>query len=275
LGSASSSGWITNAGMPFRGAGRLDRLRSDGSIVVAGTTVTACWRTWSVGSAWPMAVRPVACEEPESCAEPPTHRPLAVVVDCCRSTRTVPDGTGTSERSADVISTVPTSGTSMLVGATSSGTSAGVPMRRPETSLVALATCSLGMPAGPSSDVRADTAVAASGAGKSGRWPPALAPLHVLAPAFAASWGTAGWPTSAAAEQFQPSTPAGAATAGAPVTPSATSRMRTGLDTMVTVHIDGSPETVTQLCDRWTSVRAGKECLERRKPVVTGLSRSG
>jgi hypothetical protein len=56
-------------------------------------------------------------------------------------------------RSAEVMSTVPTVGTLMLVDGTLIGTFEGIPMPSPATSLVALACCCAGSPAGPTSVV--------------------------------------------------------------------------------------------------------------------------
>jgi hypothetical protein len=69
--------------------------------------------------------------------------------------------------------------------------------------------------------VRADIRLACSGIGSAGRLPPALAVLQVAAPTFAVTGAPAGWPSSAAAEQFHP---AAGEEAGAAMASAATAR---------------------------------------------------
>jgi hypothetical protein len=109
------------------------------------------------------------------------HWPAAVALDAWTPT-SVPLGTGTRVRSAEVMSMLPTSGTLTLVSGTLIGRFVGMPMPRLDTSPVAVARCSAGLPAGPSSVVRADTTAACSGMGSTGAFPPALAVLQVVAP---------------------------------------------------------------------------------------------
>ena len=104
----------------------------------------------------------------------------------------------------------------MLVDGTSIGTFEGIPMSRPATSLVALACCCAGSPAGPATEVVAEATLAWSGAGRAGTLPPALAAWQVAAPAFADTGGVAGWPTSVVAEQFHPAAEEGAGTTTTP-----------------------------------------------------------
>jgi hypothetical protein len=157
---------------------------------------------------------------PVSRGERFAHWPTAVALDAWRPT-SVPVGTGTRVRSAEVMSMFPTSGTLRLVSGTLIGRFVGMPMPRLDTSPVAVTRWAAGSPDGPSRAVRADSTAAWSGMGKAGALAPALAVLHAVAPTLAATGAPDGWPERAVAEQFQPAADADPGVTTAPAAPTA------------------------------------------------------
>jgi hypothetical protein len=245
FGSASSSGCTTASDRPFTGGGRLLRLSDDGSSDVAVTTLTARCTTGSAGSVSPRAAMPVVSEEPVSCGDPFEHWPTAVALDAWTPTR-VPVGTGTSERSADVMSKLaPKSGTLSIVVGTLIGTFDGMPMSRVDSCAVAMARWAAGSAAGPSSVVLADAAPACSGLGRAGAVPPALAATHMAPAEFAVRGAPVGWPVRTLAAQFHPAAEAEEGSA----TPAATIAARASTDVR-------SQQTMSLASDRPGGCRA-------------------